>query len=444
MAYSMPTGLGMDINQLVSQLMSAEQGPLNKVKSTIKTIDAQVSDLGKLKSALSDLKSAMSNMTASDFLSANKVTSSDPATVAVKSDGTTPNGFFQLNITQLATPQTVTYQLSGVTDVKTAVSGLQGTVTINGQSVDLGSSDQSLTDFVSKVNGAGVGVTASLVNQGGGSYKVVLMGQKTGAVDGKITSDGLNPPASDPLAGLLVGAGNSPATIGGSAADDAEYTLNGVALTSQSNTVSDVVSGLTFSFNKQGSSAISVESDNDAIQKKVQDFVDAYNKVIDLTTSLRGKDGSFKGDSMLLSVQRQLYDQISAPYNASGTTTTMDSSPLTKIGIQLDSGGKLKLDGNTFAKALKDDAAGVAKMLADGPGPKLVNALTGLLDTKGLIGVRSDSLQANRQQQQTRQDGIQAALDRRTAALKAQYSQLDASLASMQASLNRVASSLGM
>ncbi|SMF40182.1 flagellar filament capping protein FliD [Pseudogulbenkiania subflava] len=444
MAYSMPTGLGMDINQLVSQLMSTEQGPINKVKSTIKTIDTQVSDLGRLKSALSDLKTAMSKMTASDFLNTNKVTSSDPATVSVKSDGTTPNGFFQLNVTQLATPQTVTYQLSGVMDPKTAVSGLQGTVTINGQSVDLGTSDLSLTDFVSKVNGAGVGVTASLASQGGGSYKVVLMGQKTGEVDGKITTDGQNPPLGDPLAGLLAGTGNTPAAIGGSAAQSTQYTLNGVSLTSQSNTISDVVPGLTLSFNKLGSSGVSVERDIDAIQKKAQDFVDAYNKVVDLTTSLRGKDGSFKGDSMLLSVQRQLYEQINAPYNALGSATQMDSAPLVKIGITLDSGGKLKLDGSTFSKALQSDPDAVAKMLKDGPGTKLVNGITDLLDSKGLIGTRDENLQTNRRQQSNRQDSLQEALDKRAIALKTQYSKLDASLASMQASLNRVASSLGM
>ncbi|MDN0075837.1 flagellar filament capping protein FliD [Crenobacter sp. SG2303] len=441
MAYSMPSGLGMDVNQLVSQLISTEQGPLNQVKSRIMTIDTQVSDLGKLKSALSDLKAAMSKMTASDFLKVNKVTSSDPSTVTATSDGTTPNGSFQLNVTQLAAPQTVTYSLSGVADPTTAVTGLQGAVMINGQTVNLGASNLSLNDFVSKVNGAGVGVTASLVNQGGGSYKVVLMSQKTGSTDGQITSNGQ---PGDPLVAKLAGTGNPPATIGNSTAQDAQYTLNGVSLTSQSNTVSDAVPGMTFTFNKVGSSGVTVGRDNDAIQKKAQDFVDAYNKVIDLTNSLRGKDGSFKGDSMLLSVQRQIYTQISAPYSASGSPKVTDAFPLVKIGITLDKNGKLMLDGSAFTKALQSDPNGVATMLTNGPGTNLVNSISGMLDTQGLIGSRDGNLQTSRRQQSNRQDSIQAALDRRQQALLAQYSQLNSSLATMQASLNRVASSLGM
>jgi flagellar hook-associated protein 2 len=454
--------LGIDVTTLVSQLMSTYQGPLNAVKSKISKLNSQISGLGSFQSSLDSLKSAMQAMTASSFLLANKTSSSDATTVGASSDGTTPAGQYQINVTQLATSQTTTLSGLNVTDPTKLISGLNRKITVvsaNGstpaQTVDLSAntSGTSLNDLAAAINKAGIGVNAlvSPVLDASGnptSYNLVLMGQKTGSQAGAFTAD------PDLTAALNTNPGANVASAT-QAAKNALYTLNGVQQQSQSNTVTNAMQGLTLTLNKGGTSAVNVQTDTDKITATVQSFVDAYNKVI--TTIGTMQKGSWGADSMLTSIRSGLLTQITAPYSANGNPTIADSSPLTAIGIKQgattsNNAGQLVLDSTKLIQAIQSNPTSVVNMLNNGPGKNLVNYITSLETPgsgtggsyDGLLVSRKNSLNSQVNDASNQQTGIQAGLDSRQKALTAQYSALNASIATMQASLNSVRSALGM
>ncbi|MDN0082646.1 flagellar filament capping protein FliD [Crenobacter sp. SG2305] len=461
-SYSTPNGLGIDITTLVSQMMSTYQGPINAVKSQISKLNSQISSLGTFQSSLDSLKSAMQAMTSTSFLQATTTSSSDTSVVAATSDGTTPAGQYQINVSQLAAPQTTTLSGLNVTDPTAAISGLNRVVTIlsaNGSTpakqIDLSANTNgtSLNDLAAAINKAGLGVSAlvSPVLNGAGqatSYNLVLMGQQTGSQAGAFTVD------SDLSTALNTNAGAS-VSSSTQAATNALYTINGVQQQSQSNTVTNGMQGLTLTLNKLGTSAVNVQMDTSQITTTVQNFVNAYNKVV--TTIGTMKSGTWGPDSMLTSVQSGLLSQITAPYNANGSPTILDSSPLAAIGITQGStltnnAGQLVFDSTKFVQAIQTNPSSVVNMLKNGPGANLVNYITGLETSgtntngnyDGLLVSRKNSLNRQIGDLTSQQSALQEGLDNRQTALTAQYSALNASIATMQASLNSVRSALGM
>lgn len=458
-SYNTPNGLGIDVTTLVSQMMSTYQGPINAVKAKISSLNSQISDLGTFQSSLDSLKSAMKAMTAANFLQASKTSSSDASTVGATSDGTTPTGQYQINVTQLATPQTTTLSGFNVTDPTAPISGLNRAVTIlsaNGstpaQQVDLSANTggTSLNDLAAAINKANMGVSALVspvldANGNATSYNLVLMGQKTGNQAGAFTVD--------PDLSTALGGG---ATSSTQAAKNALYTINGVQQQSQSNTVTSAMQGLSLTLNKTGTSAVNVQQDTAAITATVQGFVDAYNKVISTIGTM--KSGSWGPDSMLMSIRSGLLSQVTAPYNANGSPTILDSSPLTAIGITQggtsanNTNGQLMFDSTKLVAAIQSNPSAVVNMLNNGPGKGLVDYINGLETAgnntagnyDGLLVSRKNSLNSQVNSLTNQQTGLQAGLDARQTALTAQYSALNASIATMQASLNSVKAALGM
>lgn len=518
------SGSGIDMESIISSLMSVERQPLTKLQSQQSTLNTQISDLGKLKSDLSALQTAARNISGFDFLQANKASSSDTTTVGISTDSTAASGTYQVNVTSLAKAQTSVY--SGLpTAYSTAIdTGLRGTITVGGTSIDLGASgpvslndlsnqinaqagttgisaavttdasgqarltlsgtgitsssvsglgalgtpdnstagqlvftpslknapaglaagsisvngksitltgSETFSQLTDKINGAGAGVTATLLPNGT-SYKLVLAGSQTGATQGAFNVSGLDALGTEAANTLQI-----------TDASDAQYTLNGVSATSPSNTISDVINGVSFTLQKEGSSAtLTVASDNDAIAKKVQSFVDAYNKVIDDTKSLGS--GSFKGDGMLRSVTSQLYAQIYAPVDKTSTTHALtDYAPLTAFGITLGANNKLAFDATKFTSALTANSSNVQKAFASNISA-LVTNVGSMLDSQGLVGGRQSVLDSRVKDNQDRQSVMQDQLTAKETALRAQYGALDSALTNMQASLKNMKSMLGL
>lgn len=519
------SGSGIDIESIISSLMTIERQPLTKLQSQQSSLNTKISDLGKLKSDLSALQTAARNISGFDFLQANKASSSDTATVGITADATAAAGTYQINVTTLAKAQTLAYSglpaaysdsmdtglrgvitvgsasfdlgtagpvsladlrdqintqtgttgisasvatdsttgqarltLSGTGLTSSSVSGLSalgtpdssttntlvytpsvknapsglaaGSITVNGKSVTLTVSE-TFGQLTQKINAAGAGVTATLVPNGA-SFKLVLAGSQTGVVQGKFEVSGLD--------SLGTTAGGTLQTI---SASDAQYSLNGVSASSSSNIIKDVISGVSFTLQKEASSAtLTVASDSDAIAKKVQSFVDAYNKVNDDTKSLN--NGSFKGDGMLRSVLSQLYAQIYAPVDKTAISPALtDFAPLTAFGITLGENNKLSFDQSVFSSALTANAENVKKAFASNAGA-LVDRVSQMLDSQGLVGGRQSILDGRVRANQDRQDAISTQLDNKEKALRAQYGALDSALANMQASLKNMKSMLGL
>lgn len=440
------SGLGMNVSQLVSQLMAVERQPLRAMDSKERAINTKITDLGRLKSELSSLKSAARKLTSFDFLDNTKAESSDATTVKVTASGSAVPSRYNIEVNQLASAKSLAYDVSA-NDTKTAISGLQGQIKVNGKDVDLGSSDISLDQLVQKVNSADTGFVASAIKQGSGSYKLVFVNKETGETTGgaDVAQWDLGSTTAINSVGVAVNEGKN-----------ARYVMNGISLESTTNKIEDAIQGVTLDLNKIGSVAVDVKKDDEAIVKKVQDFVDAYNASIANANTLRrypNKDnasdqgGSFKGDSMLSSLNSSLRQAVTSAYGNEHTKVAGEGTSLGyavhSIGLSFDKEGKMKLDEKKLKESYTKDPDGVKKMLAEGPAKALIDTVDHMTEKEGLLGVRTESLEAQKRNVSQQRVRLETGLQRREESLMAQYSRLDAMIAKMQSSFNGVRSLFG-
>lgn len=210
------------------------------------------------------------------------------------------------------------------------------------------------------------------------------------------------------------------------AAQDASFTLDGLAATRPTNSVSDAISGVTFNLLQAATSSgstttpatttISVTPDTATIQSNIQSFVTAFNSTVDMVAnqstfdSATGNTGIFFGDSTVQGIINQL--TVSATSPVAGVPTSM--SLLSQIGITLDSSGHLNIDQTALTKALSTNLQGVAKLFeatgkATDPNVEFVSS-TAETQPSGSAGYAVQITQAASQAQATAQTAQTQAL----------------------------------
>lgn len=428
----------LDVQGLVSQLMATEQTPLTNSQKRLDSYKTQLSDIGNLKSELATFQTKARALTTLDFVNIYQSTSSDTTILSGSAGADATPGVYQIDVTKLATSEQKVFDQDGsgnaITDKSATVSGLKGsfTLTVAGETttISLGTSDVSLDTLRNKINSAEAGVNATIVSSNG-NYKLVLSSAKAG------TDNAFS------LSGLPVLTQSSDAVTESKTATNAELTINGVAVTANSNTITDAISGISLTLSKTGSANLSVSRDETAILKKVQDFVDEYNKIKSLTDSLRS--GSLKGDASMISVQQRLTSVLTTP--VSGYDPTEKYAYLSQVGISIQKDGTLKFDTAAFKKAMNASVDNVANLFGndndDGFADRFYGAANDMLAPSGLIETRTSSINIKITDEQLNQDRISERLDNKKAQYLRQYSTLDAMLTQMQSTNSYMTALLG-
>lgn len=233
-------------------------------------------------------------------------------------------------------------------------------IVLNGTSISLDLDTMSLQDVATAINSAGAGVTATVRTAtvaGRTVYKLDLTGATSHS-----DPDG----ALEALGFLQKGFGNQIL-----AAQDASFAIDGIAMTSSTNEVSGVVSGLTITLKQADevnpkTTSIQVRSDNSATKGKVKDFVQAYNDLIDFIRSNSQFDketfeaGPLLGDPTALQIESQLSEALFQ--NVAGLLGPYTN--LTQVGVKVDSDGKISLDESALDAALAANPSNVAGLFA--------------------------------------------------------------------------------
>jgi len=219
--------------------------------------------------------------------------------------------------------------------------------------------DDTLRDVATKINEAGVGVTAAIVNEGVGAnpFRLSLTSRQSGA-EGRTVIDtggfdlGLTQLERGEDARLFFGS-DDPAKA--------------VLITSSSNTVSDVIEGLTLDLKAVSDSAVTVTVDRDSgdLEAKVDEFVEAFNTTLDRIDFQSRFDpeteqrGPLLGDGTLLGLKSAMISTITGPpLNVSGRFDN-----LSDVGITIGEGGRLELDRDALAAAIEQDPQAVEDLL---------------------------------------------------------------------------------
>lgn len=252
---------------------------------------------------------------------------------------------------------------------------------------------------VSAINAANTGVAAALVDTGtqGSNYRIML----TGAIGGQ----GVFSLSSNPDLGF----GDSGNTL--RSAEDAVLSVNGLALTRESNEISDVISGATFVLSEASATAVrlNVTNDQSTLKTNLQGMVTAYNRfnrlLADLTSSVPNEDLSYSGDlareqSAVRYIKQQVFDKLMAE----SSTKSGSISALRDVGISVDKTGNLTLTAATFDTAIANSYDDVATMLsagtsnqslydtkAKGLAQDVATVIDGLNSSTGIIATRKDN-----------------------------------------------------
>lgn len=385
------TGIGsnLDVNSLISKLMQVESQPLTTLAKKEASYQAKLTAYGSLSSALSSFQSNFISLSSTSTFQNLTATAGDSTVLSASTTSVATAGSYNITVGQLAksqilssagqasttaaigaaTSSTISIQfgtISGGTltaGVYTGASFLQdadqgvGLITID-------STNNSLQGIRDAINSANKGLTASIVGDGSATpYHLVLSSNKTGAKSSlkiDVTGDAT-------LQSLL---NYDPAAVQNftetNTAQNATLTVNGIAIISASNTISEVVQGTSITLSKAGSSTLSLTNNTSGVQSSINGFVKGYNDLQATLKSLTGYDASTKkggiliGDATARGVQNQIRNTLSAAVNGLGGNITTLSS----IGISFQKDGTLSLDSTKFQTALNTNFSEISGLFA--------------------------------------------------------------------------------
>lgn len=410
-------GSGLDIDSIVAGLVNAERQPVEqRLNRLASSIDGEVSAFGQVSAVLAALESAVQTLNDRDLVSQRTVSNSDWNAVAPTVSGTPATGVYDVQVTTLASAQTLatTGTFTNLTDVLgtgtltfdfgepsytgnayssfSATTGSQKTLVVD-------NTNNTLTGLRDAINALDAGVSVSIIKDGS-AYRLLFTAAESGVANSMSISV-----SDDGGSGLSALAFNSSTTNlqETNRAANAVFSVNGLSLSSASNTVSDVVSGLDLKLKKEASSStVEVLSDNAAVFDAVNAFIDAHNTAITTINGLTaynastGIAGTLQGDSLSRSVQSVIRNVVSTvPSNTDQTTTLLG-----QLGINYQADGLLTLTEDTLTDALKNDRNAVASFFAgadassldDGFAGSMLSSLSGFTSTDGSIQSKLTSL----------------------------------------------------
>ncbi len=382
-------GSSLDVNSIVSQLIAIDKQPLTTLTKKQASFQAKLSAMGSVKSSLSSFQSAVSGLSNITKFQAATVSSSDATVASASGSSIAVPGTYSLQVTSLAQAQklvapgqvttntavgsgTLTFDfgtISGGSSASGKYTGASFTSNAAGvKTVTIDPGNNTLAGIRDAINGASIGVTATILNDGGTSpYRLVLTQANSGVSNSmKISVSG--------DAGLSELLGQDPAgtqaMTENQTAANALFSVDGIAVSKNSNTVTDVLPGVTLNLLGKtavgASTSLTVARDTAAITASVTEFVSAFNKITETLNTVSAFDTTtntaavLNGDSSIRAIQTQIRNVLNAPVAGGNSAYSI----LSEIGVSLQKTGELTLDSTKLTAAVKDHYADIAGLFA--------------------------------------------------------------------------------
>lgn len=386
-------GSGLDVNNIVQQLVELESRPLINLDQDEAQYVAKLSAYGTIKSGLADFQSKLAKLKNENNFSSVVTTQDDTKVFSTSATSEASDGSFSVDVKALAKAHKISSTVAFA-----SISDTVGTGTLNfsfgkydsgantfttdssvtTKTVTIDSSNNSVAGIRDAVNSAKIGVTASILNDGTGN-RLVFTSDKSGASNGLrmlVTEDGGSPTNTD-TSGLSQLAYDPTAVVGSGknqieniAAQDSHAVVDGFNIFNETNTVSDVIAGITLQLKTVGEAeqTVKVSKNSANATTNITAFVNAYNDLSNTIKGLSGLDpvtkqgGLLLGDSAVRDIQAQMRELISE------TTSTGDRHvrALVDVGITTNRDGTLLLDSSELSEALEKYPDEVTRLFATG------------------------------------------------------------------------------
>jgi len=426
---------GLDVNGSISKLMELERIPLTKLATKETDLNAKLTAYGSIKGALSTLQTAAKSLANTTTLNGKSASVSDSTVLSAAASSTAAAGSYSLNVTQLAKFHTLRSNTAYAAATDTFNTGTLA-ISVGGGTpvnVTIDGSNNTLDGIRQAINDANAGVTATIINDGT-TNRLVLRSNTSGSVGNisvTVTDDGSG--GTHALSGL-----DSASLVQTQAADDAMLTINGLAITRTSNTITDAIAGVTLNLTKgtlasPGVATLTVAADTGATTTAINNFVSAYNTAVNLLKTDSAYDAANKkaavlnGDSTVRTLQSQLSNLVQT--SVSGIAGGISS--LSDIGISVQANGTLAVDSTKLSAALADPNKDVSSLFTqtttgnEGIAVRFNSALQDIVGFGGLIAGRTDGLTASLKDIATSRDTINYRLTKIEARYRAQFTALD-------------------
>jgi flagellar hook-associated protein 2 len=429
---------GIDVSSAVNAAVTAARSPENTWLSQENTIQSQISTLSALQNGVSTFDNdllSLNNLIGP--LSANTVASSNSSVVTGSAVSGTPAGHHIVVVNSLA--RTASWASDTVASASTPVAA--GSFTITGSdgtatTISTGDGTSTLSDIASTINADNLGLSASVVTDANGA-RLAIVSKSSGSAANFSVSDG---------GGLTFGQ-----IVNGS---NASFSVDGLSLSSASNTVTGAVAGTTFNLLSASPGtevSLTVSPDTSQAATAINQFVTDYNSIISGLNSQFHDSGSGQGvlatDPTVRNLQNQLLGAMAYTYTpASGTTNVPN---LSSMGITVNKDGTLSVDNAALNNTLQNDYTDVQNFFQG----TAFNGLAGALDQQlsdflsPSDGAFTVDLQSLNSQYSTLQDDVTNFESNVIAPLKTQlqakYSQAEILLQQLPMEMKQINQELG-
>ena len=428
---SLGVGSGLALDDLVQQLITAERKPKeDRLNAKEEQIEAEISGLGQIKSKLSDFKDTVDDLRSDNGINGREPTITNPSedddVLSAEASNSALRGSYEISVEQLAAGSRITTDAGAFTSSSDPVL-TSGTGSL---SFDVGGADSftvdvtagmSLTALREKINGAddNFGVTANIIDTGtGAGPRLVFSSSETGEGNDLVITNDTGVTELDRLSTTGGTANISAANI--ESAKNAIAYIDGIEVQSTSNEFENTIQNVSFDVNEVSpkdsvgdflTTKLNIGFDKEGLDKKIRDFVDNYNALIDEIGTLTSygeseleDDGALAGDSLLRGIQTGLASIVSD--NVGGSAL----GNLFQIGIEVDSDGKLEIGSTDFGlgtgedrleDALEDNFDEIAKLFTDendGIATRMFKFAEEYTSFSGLISLRERTAKDNREE----------------------------------------------
>lgn len=450
---SLGVGSGLDVNSIISQLMSIERQPLQRMQQAAQGVQSQISLYGQVQAKVDALGTAAQALASTTRWRETGVNLNGADAYIVTASASAQPMNLEIEVHALAQRQSVSTRAF---DNASATVGT-GTLSIQrGQwsesfaaftpdpdatpiEIEIGAASSSLSGTRDAINAANAGITASILTDAQGA-RLVLRSTASGADQGFEIS---TIAGTGDFGALAFTSQTNPATSTGAQGNvralDLLATVNGASVQSDTNTLSNVLDGVSITALKttSGPGTVTIARDTAAAKTRIQDFVTAYNDVMNFLKTQTAYNEATKtgaplqGDRVALLIQNSLRELTT---DASGASSVF--SRLADIGITMQKGGALSVNEGTLDKALQDVEEVAALFSADnaddaddGLALRLAAVIREMTGSEGNISAKRESLQGRLQRNKDEQERLEDRLVSVEARLKAQYTALDGKMA---------------
>jgi len=335
-------GAGFDSKAIVEALVEAERAPQqSSLDRLVSRSETRVSAFGIVKSTLELVRDQFRKLNDVSDLNAFSTQSSDSTMLSASASASASAGTYTVAVSQLANRDTYTFDgFNSETDSLNNGETLTVTVTKGGVSTDLTISAPTLTNIVETINDSDLGLTANVIDTGQSSGRYVL------SVSSETGSDNAFSISSAVMTGQVQQA----------TAQNASLTVNGVSITSSSNTVGSALAGVTLDLKGTfAAETITVTRDTSGVKAEIETLVEVYNEAQAIFNSLRnGSDpddelvGSLATDTIFRSIQSSFRNTFSSI----SSTPSGDISYWADLGVSVQRDGTLAVDEDRLDSAL--------------------------------------------------------------------------------------------